>query len=113
MKTLILLLGINALALVAGIFLFFVAPLNSDLQLRLLYTQLDRGQVINQQKLRAFDAALAKDDRNQVPRWMAQAALSAEKRNAKALTTLSLLNIAILAIAIFSFRRGQQPPARP
>ncbi|MCE9553695.1 MAG: hypothetical protein K8T91_10035 [Planctomycetes bacterium] len=106
MKFLIMLLVINALAVVIAAFLFFYAPQYSDLRLRLAYIELDRAQVINQEKLAVFAPSLKEDDRNRVPLWMAESVITAEKRNAKLLVIFSTLNVILLVIAIVTMHRN-------
>lgn len=102
----------------AGLFavLAFVAPLSSELSVRMAFTELDRAGAINVTALRAEDARYAFDPnanldyRRTVPVHIAAAPLTAQRTNALVGMLISAINAVVLATVWIVLRRPEPTP---
>ena len=106
------LLVLNAVALLAAVYLSVLQPVLTDVNVRMRYTQLDRARAINHTVLEdpsIFhpDYGFSANDRNTVPRYIAQPALDGQRLNAFLLLALAFVNVAIAV-----FLRKSAVPAR-
>ena len=109
-----MLLILNTVSLLGFLGLFVVRPLFIDLDVRMNYTQLDRAGVINESALSQFHSSYGFSDspRNSVPRYIAGAALAAEKLNAFFGICLAGVNLLLIIGVCFALRRASKAAAK-
>jgi hypothetical protein len=87
-------LALNILALAACLVLLLVWPLFTGLDLMMRFTEMDRAGVINMDALQKHLPHLASGNiRHDVPLYLAQASLAAEKSNALIGACIAAFNI--------------------
>ena len=100
---------INTLFLLVGLYLLFIQPVKTDLDVRIKYVSLDRAGLINEGKRIEVEWSFGVPNRNNVPRFIAAPALHAEARNASIFVILALVNVLMACVIAFRERRLKTP----
>jgi hypothetical protein len=78
----------------------------SSLDIAIRYTELDRSGVINHEALAKYSPSLEENDRYNVPKWIAERTLAAERRNAGVGCIVAAIN-AIAGVGVLISLRGK------